>query len=86
MKSCAECGRRRVPDASQGGSYGIAVPFWLWLLPVPILSALLTKGCGPSFCSDGCKRSYCNAHPGRWLWYFLFSHGIILLVLLGAAC
>ena len=64
-------------------SVKMAVPFLLWLFPIPILSAVLMKEAGPNFCGDACKQAWRQQHPLGWLWVLILSHIIAPALLVG---
>lgn len=94
MPKCKQCGRPiRVGGVSAwlaGGkhSYGDvyavkqSIPFWMWLLPIPIISGWLLKAWGPNFCGDGCKMEYQRNHPKGWVGTLIKTH-IIYPVVVG---
>lgn len=83
--TCKVCGRHiRIGDLSSNvncTSKGMPVPFLLWLLPIPLISAWAIKFSGPKFCGDACKEEWRKQHPYAWIWYLIWSHcGIGILV------
>lgn len=73
----------RISDDWQNACH-IPVPWWLWFVPILLVSAFLTKAAAPSLCSERCLRSYTAAHPKAWFRAFLISHGVVLLFLIWA--
>ena len=87
---CKVCGYHiRIQDLRGGSNItavSMAVPFLLWLLPIPIFSAVFMKWAGPKFCGDACKQAWRQQHPLGWIWPFIVSHiiwpGIIVGILM----
>lgn len=76
MARCTHCGcpLRKNEEASSGTGVGVSLPWWLWLLPVPLFSAIFTRSVGPSFCSIGCRDAHMQNHPRAWVFPFLGVH------------
>lgn len=81
---CKVCGNHiRISDLKSGNGNAVsqAVPFWLWLLPIPIISAIIVKWNGPKFCGEACKLAWKKHHPLWWMWTLIASHIIVPAVI-----
>lgn len=92
MKICKQCGYilsffDEEPDNDRKGVdvCRLAVPWWLWVVPVPLLLALMIRYSGPRFCCPECQRAYREAHPYAWAWQLLkLTVGFVILYALVA--
>ncbi len=81
---CKECNRfisDGKGEASVYKGYKYSLPWWAWLLPIPIFSGLITR-CGARFCCESCRDAHKERHPKAWLVPYIGSHLFIVAFIL----